>query len=84
MNIITYFKARWAQYWIEETALRKRLAKIHTGRPYETSITTHMLFYVLSGCGFVCAVILGTFLVAAIVSLINAGLGWIAGLMVGV
>lgn len=84
MTMIAYFKARWAQYRIEEAALRKRLTKIHTGRPYQTSITTHMMFYVLSGWSFVSGVVLILFLAVVLVALVINGLWLTAGLIVGV
>ena len=85
MNFCTaYLKFRWAQARIEEATLRKRLDKIHAGRPYETSIVTNMMFYVLSGWSFVSGVILILFLATVLTALVNAGLWWIAGLIVGV
>lgn len=86
-NFILYCKTNaldtMRQYRVEEKELRKRLSKISTGRPYETSIVSHMVFYVLSGWAFVSGVVLILFLAVVLVALANAGLWWVAGLIVG-
>jgi hypothetical protein len=74
-----YLQFRWNIARIEEAALRKRLNKIRVVRPYQTSITTNMMFYVLSGWSFVSGVVLVLFLAVVLVALVNAGLWWIAG-----
>ena len=83
MNFIEYIKARWAQYRSGEATLRRRLSKIRTERPYETSIVNDMGFYVLSTWLVCIGVVFALFLAGVAMALINGGLWWITGLIVG-
>jgi hypothetical protein len=81
--MIEYFKARWAQYRAEEKALNKKLAKISTGGKAGTSMLRDIWFYTFSGVAIFATVAGAMFICGVIIALLNAGLWWITGLIVG-